>query len=124
MIDFAEGKISVPDFLEYSKKHPEILDFLTNIADPKFKTTITHRKVRPDGFPEYIAEELPFNAKLFIDKELNESGGLFGKYLDIHGLLSNLLATAFPEDNITIDTTLHDKFSFMLASCPEYIEGE
>ena len=37
LIDFAEGRISVSDFIEYSKEHPEILDFLTNIADPKFK---------------------------------------------------------------------------------------
>lgn len=124
LIDFAEGRISVPDFIEYSKEHPEMLDFLTNIADPKFKTTIVHKKIGDNGWPQYIAEELPFNAKLFMQKELESSGGMLGKYLNIHDLFSKVLVTAFPNDNIVIDETLHNKFVFMLDACPEYIGGE
>ena len=124
LIDFAEGKISVPDFIEYSKEHPEILDFLTNIADSKFKTTIVHKEIGDDGWPRYIPEELPFDAKLHIDTELNDTGGVLGKYLNIHGLFSRVLVTAFPDDNIVIDETLHNKFCFMLDACPEYIGGE
>ena len=124
LIDFAEGRVSVPDFIEYSKKHPDVLDFLTNIADPKFKTTIVHKKIGDNGYPQYIPEELPFDAKLDMDTELNRTGGTLGKYLNIHSMFSNVLVTAFPNDNITIYTTLDDKFFFMLDACPEYIEGE
>ncbi len=124
LIDFAEGRVSVPDFIEYSKKHPDVFDFLTNIADPKFKTTIVHKKIGDNGYPQYIPEELPFDAKLYMDTELNSTGGTLGKYLNIHALFSKVLVTAFPDDNITIDTTLDDKFIFMLNACPEYIEGE
>lgn len=124
LIDFVEGKISVPDFIEYSKEHPEILDFLTNIADPKFKTTIVHKKIGDNGWPQYIPEELPFDAKLYLQEELKTSGGILGKYLNIHGLFSNVLVTAFPNDNIVIDETLHSKHWFMLDACPEYIGGE
>lgn len=124
LIDFAEGRISVSDFIQYSKEHPEILDFLTNIADPKFKTTIVHKKIGDNGWPQYISEELPFDAKLFLQKELEQSGGMLGKYLNIHGLFSKVLTTAFPNDNIIIDETLHNKHWFMLDACPEYIGGE
>jgi len=124
LIDFAEGKINVSDFIEYSKEHPEILDFLTNVADPKFKTTVVHKEIGDDGWPRYIPEELPFDAKLHIDTELNDTGGVLGKYLNIHGLFSRVLVTAFPDDNIVIDETLHNKFCFMLDACPEYIGGE
>ena len=57
LIDFAEGRINVSDFIEYSKEHPEILDFLTNIADPKFKTTIVHKEIGDNGWSQYIPEE-------------------------------------------------------------------
>lgn len=124
LIDFSEGKISVPDFIEYSKEHQEILDFLTSIADPKFKTTIIHKKIGDDGCPQYIPEELPFNAKLYLQEELKPGGGMLGKYLNIHALFSNVLVTAFPNDNIVIDETLHNKHLFMLDACPEYIGGE
>lgn len=124
LIDFAEGKISVSDFIEYSKEHPETLDFLTNIADPKFKTTIVHKKIGDNGWPQYIAEELPFDAKLFINEQLKRNHGTLGIHVNIHGLFSSVLVTAFPNDNIVIDETLHNKHWFMLDACPEYIGGE
>lgn len=124
LIDFAEGRISVPDFIYYSKEHPEILDFLTNIADPKFKTTIVHKTIGENGMPQYVAEELPFDAKLFIDEQRKRVHNSLGLHLNIHGLFSSVLVTAFPNDNIVIDQTLHNKHWFMLDACPEYIGGE
>ena len=124
LIDFAEGRISVSDFIKYTKEHPEILDFLTNIADPKFKTTIVHKRIGDNGYPQYIPEELPFDAKLDLQEELKKSGGMLGKHLNIHGLFSKVLVTAFPNDKIVIDETLHNKHWFMLDACPEYIGGE
>lgn len=124
LIDFAEGRISVPDFIKYSQEHPEILDFLTNIADPKFKTPFVHKEIGDNGWPQYIAEELPFDAKLYMETELNGTGSVLGKHLNIHALYSSVLVTAFPNDNIVIDETLHNKHWFMLEACPEYIGGE
>ena len=124
LIDFAEGKISVPEFIEYCDVYPEILDFLTDIADPKFKTTVVHKKVGENGCPQYIAEGLPFDAKLYINEELKRKSSLLGFHLNIHDLFSRVLVTAFPNDNIVIDETLSNKFTFMLRSCPEYIGGE
>lgn len=124
LIDFAEGRVEVSDFLDYCKIHPEVLDFLTSIADTKFKTTIVHKVRDENGFTQYIPEELPFDAKLFIDEETKTNGGTIGKYLNIHDLFSNVLVAAFPHENIIIDETLHEKYCFMLDACPEYIGGE
>lgn len=124
LIDFAEGRISVPDFIEYSRVHPEILDFLTNIADPKFKTTVVHKTIGENNYPQYIAEELSFDAKLYMNEQLKRKNGLLGIHLNIHSLFSNVLVAAFPNDNIVIDETLSNKFRFMLQACPEYIGGE
>ena len=124
LIEFAEGRVSVPEFLEYSKEHTEILDFLTNIADPTFKTGIVHKRIGEDGWPLYISEELPFNAKLFIDEQTKRERSTLAKHLNIHHLFSRVLITAFPDDNIVMDETLSEKFTFMLHACPEYIGGE
>ena len=124
LIDFAEGRISAPDFIKYSQEHPEILDFLTNIADPKFKTTVVHKTIGENGMPQYVAEELSFDAKLFIDEQRKAENDSLGLHLNIHGLFSRVLVTAFPDDNIVIDETLHNKYRFMLEACPEYIGGE
>ena len=70
LIDFAEGRVKVPDFVEQCRQDPEILDFLTKIADPKFKTCITHKYTDENGFLKYRGEELPFDAK--VDLEGNE----------------------------------------------------
>lgn len=124
LIDFAEGRIKVPDFLKYCKKHSEVLDFLTAIAGSEFKTVVVHKKNEENGYLQYIPEELPFDARLFLNEELKNKGGILGKHLNIHGLFSNIVATAFPEENIIIDDTLHNRYSFMLDACPEYIGGE
>lgn len=124
LIEFAEGRVGVPEFLEYCKKNPEVLDYLTNIADSTFKTCVIHRSIDEKGCLEYTNEEREFDAKLFIDEELKSKIGNLGIYLNIHHLFSNVLITAFPNDNIVMDETLSEKFTFMLHACPEYIGGE
>ncbi len=124
LIDFAEGRISTPDFIKYSQEHPEILDFLTKIADPKFKTTVVHKTIGENGMPQYVAEELSFDAKLFIDEQRKRANGSLELHLNIHGLFSSVLVTAFPDYNIVVDETLRNKHLFMLDACPEYIGGE
>lgn len=122
-IDFVEGRISVPDFIEYTKIHSEVLDFLTDIADKeRFKTYVTHKIEGPNGYPEYIQDELPFDAKLSLQRFLGEPG-MLGNYLNIHYRFSVVFTAAFPDENITIDQTLREKHLFMLDACPEYIEG-
>lgn len=123
-VDFAEGRIDVPAMLARTEETPELLDWLTGIADPKFKTTVVHKETDEDGYTTYTPEELTFDAKLQVVEYIHRDGGSkLGKYLNIHALFSRILTTAFPEDGILIDQTLSEKFDFMLDACPEYIGG-
>lgn len=123
-IDFTEGRISVPEMLDRTEERPELLDWLTSIADPKFKTVVVHKETDEDGYTTYTPEELPFHARLHIKAEMEAvRSGKLGQYLNLHYLFSQILMTAFPEEGIVMDMTLEKKFDFMLDACPEYIGG-
>ena len=123
-VDFAEGRIDVPGMLAETEKRPELLDWLTDIAGPEFKTVVVHRGTDENGYPTFTPEELAFDAKMSIRIEIREGqGGMLGRYLNIHSMFSQILMTAFPEDGIVMDMTLDKKFNFMLDACPEYIGG-
>lgn len=123
LIDFAEGRVTVPEFIEYCKTHSEVLDYLTKIADSEFKTYVTHISIDENGYKQYTVEELPFDASLDLQSQLSRGGGNLARYLNIHSFYSKIITTAFPTDNITVDTTLDEKSSFMSDACPEYIGG-
>ena len=124
-IDFVEGRISVPEMLERTEAEPALLDWLTKIADPKFKTTVTTIEIDEDGWKDYIHTDHPFDAKLQIYEYIYSgfASGKLGRYLNVHGYFSRILTTAFPEEGIVVDQTLEDKFCFMLHACPSYIGG-
>lgn len=122
-VDFAEGRIDVPQMLEQTGQHPELLDWLTGIAAPSFKTVVVHKGTDEDGNATYTPEELPFDGKLSIRVQLETAGGQLGNYLSIHSLFSKVLTTAFPEEGIVADQTLNEKYDLLLDACPEYIGG-
>ena len=123
-VDFTEGRITVPEMLARTEEQPELLDWLTSIADPKFKTVVVHKETDEDGYTTFTPEELPFEAKLYLKVEMEAvRTGNLGRHLNIHSLFSRILMTAFPEDGIVMDMTLDKKFNFMLDACPEYIGG-
>ena len=98
-VDFAEGRIDVPGMLAETEKRPELLDWLTGIAGPEFKTVVVHRGTDENGYPTFTPEELAFDAKMSIRIEIREGqGGMLGRYLNIHSMFSQILMTAFPED--------------------------
>lgn len=124
-VDFAEGRISVPEMLARTEERPELLDWLTGIADPKFKTYVNQKETDEDFHSLYTPREYPFDARLQIVTDIHEAKGhsKLGRYLNIHGYFSKVLTTAFPDDGIVVDKTLDEKFCFMLDACPEYIGG-
>ena len=122
-VDFAEGRITVPDMLDRTEAEPALLDWLTNIADSKFRTYTT-KKIEEENLTNYVTEEHPFHAKLQIEEFVHKGhGSKLGRYLNIHSYFSRVLTTAFPDDGIVVDQTLDDRFMFMLDACPTYIGG-
>lgn len=126
-IDFVEGRISVPEMLRQTEEKPELLDWLTSIADPKFKTYTVQKETVEGFYPRYTPIEHPFDAKLQIQVYVYEGqgggGSELGRHLNIHGYFSQVITTAFPDDGIVVAETLHEKFMFMLDACPQYIGG-
>ncbi|MBQ8834276.1 MAG: hypothetical protein IJ001_05060 [Oscillospiraceae bacterium] len=125
-VDFAEGKISVSEMLKQTEERPELLEWLTKIADPKFKTYTTQTEIGKDFYVCHPPIEHPFNAKLQIQVYVYEGQGSrsrLGRYLNVHSLFSRVITTAFPDDAIAVDKTLDEKFCFMLDACPQYIGG-
>lgn len=122
-IDFVEGRITVPEMVVRTEAEPALLDWLTGIADPKFRTCVP-QKVEGNILVNYVYVEQPFDAKLQIEEYVHKDpGSKLGKYLNIHGCFSRVLTTAFPDDGILVDQTLREKHNFMLDACPEYIGG-
>ena len=123
-IDFAEGRISVPEMLQRTKTDPALLDWINGIVPEGTVTCVVHKVDRGDGDMDYIPEDVPFTAQIFIEEKINNGhGGALGRYLNVHSCLSRMIAAAFPEERITIDQTLSKKFDFMLDACPESVDG-
>lgn len=125
-IDFVEGRITVPEMVARTEAEPVLLEWLTSIAAPKFKTYVTQTETDEDGYKTYTPICHPFDAKLQIEVYVHKgegSGSKLGRYLNIHSYFSTVLTTAFPDDKIIVDQTLHEKHLFMLDACPEYIGG-
>lgn len=123
-IQFAEGKITVTEMLQQTENKPELLDWLTSIADPKFKTYTIQEHVNEESLTVYTSIENPFDAKLQIKVYVHEGhGSMLGRHLNIHNYFSRVITTAFPNDNIVVDNTLDRQFKFMIDACPQYIGG-
>jgi len=107
-VDFTEGRISVPEMLARTEENPELLDWLTAIADPN------------------VSAVRPFDAKrqiqLYVYDGVGSSSEL-GRHLNIHSLFSRIVMAAFPGEGIAMDMTLEKKLDFMYDACPQYIGG-
>lgn len=123
LIDFVEGRVSVPEFIEHCESHPELLDYLTSVADPETQSCNGHYEIDENGRYKFIVDQ-PYNAKATIEFLLNlNDPDTLGKYLNIHDHIARVLTATFPEEPIKVDQTLRDKFRFMISACPGYIGG-
>ena len=124
LLDFVEGRVSVPQFILYCEEHPEVLDWLTSVGSAGFQTHIIHKEIDDNGYCTLRTEAIPFDAKMELYNIQNNSfSSTLSKHLDIHDLFSRVLLKAFPDEQIVVDSTLSDTHCFMLDACPEYIGG-
>lgn len=123
-IDFAEGRITVPQMLERTEAEPALLDWFNTIVPEGTVTCVVHRETDETGYTRYFAENVPFTVQIMLREELAKGGrSELAHCLNIHSCLSRILVEAFPEDGIVIDETLEKKFDFMLDACPEAVDG-
>ena len=123
-IDFAEGRITVPQMLERTAAEPALLDWFNTIVPEGTVTAVVHRETDETGYTRYHAENVPFTVQIMLREELGKAGrSTLAHQLNIHSCLSNILEMAFPEDGISVDQTLSRKFDLMLDACPEAVDG-
>ena len=123
-IDFAEGRISVPEMLERIKQESTLIDWFNGIVPEGTTTVVVHRQPTEFGYDEYTVEDVPFTVQIFLREQIDKGhGGNLGRWLNVHHCLSSLLMKAFPDDGIVMDETLNEKFCFLLDSCPEAVSG-
>lgn len=123
-IDFAEGRITVPEMLTRTESDPALLDWFNSIVPEGTVTCVVHKETDETGYTRYNAENVPFTVQIMLREELKKGGrSNLAHCLNIHSCLSDILVSAFPEDGIVVDQTLHNKFNFMLDACPEAVDG-
>ena len=123
-IDFAEGRITVPQMLERTNTETALLDWFNTIVPEGTVTCVVRKETDETGYTRYFPENVPFTVQTMIREELGKGGrSNLAHCLNIHSCLSRILTEAFPEDGIVIDETLEKKFDFMLDACPEAVDG-
>ena len=120
VIDYVEGKIESKAFLESLHNDSQIMEWLQSIV-PKDKLGYYDDIVtREDG--TWYQKTGPYCIKDVIDSIWNRRGISFlENEMETFSVISRLMKEAFPDEEMQVDSTLEDKFRFILIACPEYL---
>lgn len=120
VIDYVEGRIESKAFLESLHNDPQIMEWLQSIV-PKDKLGYYDEIItREDG--TWYQKTGPYCIKDVIDSIWNRRGISFlENEMETFSVISRLMKEAFPDEEMQVDSTLEDKFRFILIACPEYL---
>lgn len=103
-----------------------LFNFKTVLDNPsKYKSSYVQHMCT--GVKEFFEKEystireIPYNVKNVYDH--NKTNGKLWTYVNIQSWLYELMTEIYPDESIEEDESLHEKASFMMDVCPEYIEG-
>lgn len=119
VIDYIEGHVKPETFVETLKNDPSVMEWLQSLI-PSGKTILEYKY---DQYYHVIGKtEVPYLVKYVIDDIWTRLGSsILGRHLNTFGEVSRWVIEAFPDMNIKVDTTLRDKYDFILDACPEYL---
>lgn len=121
IIDYLEGRIESKQFLRELREKPEIMEWLQSIV-PKGETMCIDEGVDFDGNSKI--KSVSYNIQYSIRDIWTCSGSsLVGRELNTFSEIARLMRTAFPNLILYEDTTLKDKFNFLLDACPDYLNS-
>lgn len=120
VIDYVEGKIESKAFLESLHNDSQVMEWLQSIV-PKDKLGYYDDIVtREDG--TWYQKTGPYCIKDVINSIWNRRGISFlENEMETFSVISRLMKEAFPDEEMQVDSTLEDKFRFILIACPEYL---
>ncbi len=125
VFDFVEGRVNAKDFIGELEKDPSIIEWLQSVV-PVGKQMQIAVLVNPDDpYRPNEVRNVPYDVSYMVWKFSICGGpkGSLSHQLNVHGVISELMGEIFPNEPLKPDSTLHDKFCFMLDTCPSYIGG-
>ena len=118
-VDYLEGRIEPHLYSEALLNDPSVLDWLQSIV-PEGKIGYFEKVVRPDG--SWYQRTGPYSIHHAIKAVWSDPGhSRLGRELNTFSVISRLMSEAFPELELNLDTTLSEKYHFVLNACPEYL---
>ena len=118
-VDYLEGRIEPHLYSEALRNDPSVLDWLQSIV-PEGKIGYFEKVVRPDG--SWYQRTGPYSIHHAIKAVWSDPGhSRLGRELNTFSVISRFMSEAFPELELNLDTTLSEKYHFILNACPEYL---
>lgn len=123
IIDFIEGRTDSREFLSRLYTDTELLNWIQTSMPLKRCSQRKPSYLTPiDGFE--CAETVPFNIRIELANKNGVANELsLGEVIDIQHLLYCCFTENFPHENVTLNTSIMDKFDFILANTPVCIGG-
>lgn len=123
--DFIEGRVEPRTFITESLENPEVLNWIQTIIPEGATFDKAIRTQREDGLLDIAIEKgIPYD--IHDEWEERKFYGIYttGEMLNIHHTLTRFYSIAFPNEELTPDNSIEERFVFFLETVPEYIGGE
>ena len=121
--NFVEGKVTVLEFISMCEKHPEILEWVQNVAP----STLRGAEIIPDNTAPGGLRVVPAPYDIYRSlgriMQNRESSGELVFQMNYLGEIATVMRFAFPNSPPQKDMTLMNLYSLMLKCCPSYIGG-
>lgn len=118
VIDFIEGRVNVTDFFSTLKNDPRVFDWLQSLVSEGENWSYDF-VWNGSSYDEIIG---PYDVRRVFSYFCKRGGETrAGNQLNIHDWIYRLVKKSFPDESIKIDTTIENKFNFLLEACPEYL---
>lgn len=121
-VDYIEGRIDTEEFIsKIDSDEKYLLWFQKQVPEGK----LCYYKRKKQNVPWYEVNwyqvKGPYSIAYLIEDILFEPRTQLGKKLNLHSYISRLYKELFPNENLKVDDTLDNKFSFLLDACPDYL---
>lgn len=123
IIDFIEGRANGRRFIEELCSDSDMLNWIqTNIPLKRCSQKKASYINMNTGFE--CVDSVPFDIRIEIESKNGiDKAYSLGEIIDIQHLLYCCFAENFPKEKITLNTSLEEKFDFILSNTPIYIGG-
>jgi len=121
VINYIEGRVESKQFLKKLQDNPKLIEWLQSIV-PEGKIMHINQGYNIDGTLNRKAVQ--YNVQDSINEIWSCSGSSpLGRELNTFAEISTLMHEAYPAINLEEDTSLEEKFNFLLDACPEYLNS-